>query len=77
MGPLHNEHHPVSNEIISQNSGWMAASSNETPVSCPNVPLINNMDLGEGNSRSASRKQHFGHKYVTRRKSVEDQVKLM
>lgn len=48
MGPLHNEHHPVSNEIISQNSRWMAASTSETPISCPNESLINNMYRGKG-----------------------------
>lgn len=62
-GPLLIVDCPVTDEMISQSSGRMAASTRESSFSCPSTLFINQMFWVEATSRSARRKQHAGRKH--------------
>jgi len=70
-GPLHIEDRPVSNEMISQSTGPVAASTGESPFSCSIALLINHLFWVEASLSTATRKLFAGRKYGVGRKQVD------
>lgn len=62
-GPLLIVDCPVTDEMISQSSGWTVASARESSFSCPSALFINQMFWVEATSRSAPRKQQACRKH--------------